>query len=103
MRLITSDPVAGSRPSASLLFATLAKTAKADSVGVMLTGMGTDGVAGLKGLRSVGGGAIVQDPATAMMREAPAAAVAAGAAAEVIALDDIGAAVLGACRRAQAA
>lgn len=103
IRLISSDPVAGSRPSASLLFATLAKTAKADSLGVMLTGMGSDGAAGLKALRAAGGGAIVQDPATAMVREAPAAAIAAGAAAETVALDDIGHVLLGACRSAQAA
>ncbi|ARS26615.1 chemotaxis-specific protein-glutamate methyltransferase CheB [Sphingomonas sp. KC8] len=103
MRLIASDPVAGSRPSASLLFATLAKTARADAVGVLLTGMGTDGVAGLKALRAAGGGAIVQDPATAMMREAPAAAVAAGAAGQIVALDTVGAVLLGECRRAQAA
>ncbi|WP_380877755.1 chemotaxis response regulator protein-glutamate methylesterase [Sphingomonas sp. DBB INV C78] len=103
MRLIASDPVAGSRPSASLLFATLAKTAKMDSVGVMLTGMGNDGAAGLKALRAAGGGTIVQDPATAMVREAPAAAVAAGAAVRTATLDEIGGILLGECRRAQAA
>lgn len=103
MRMIASDPVAGSRPSASLLFATLAKTAKADAVGVMLTGMGNDGAAGLKALRAAGGMTIAQDPASAMVREAPAAAVAAGAAVQAVALDDIGGVLLGECRRAQAA
>lgn len=103
IRMLASDPVAGARPSASLLFATLAKTAKADAIGVMLTGMGTDGAAGLKALRAVGGGAIAQDPATAMVREAPAAAIATGAAAETIAIGDIARVLLDACRKARAA
>lgn len=103
IRLISSDPVAGSRPSASLMFATLAKTARTDSVGVMLTGMGNDGAAGLKALRAAGGTTIAQDPTTAMVREAPAAAIAAEAAGETVALDGIADALLGACRRARAA
>ncbi|MDX3883478.1 MAG: chemotaxis protein CheB [Sphingomonas sp.] len=103
MRLISSDPVAGARPSASLLFATLAKTAKADSIGVMLTALGTDGAAGLKALKAAGGTTIVQDPATAMVREAPSAAIAAGAAAAVAALDDIGLLLRSESQRAQAA
>lgn len=43
-----SDPINGARPSASLLFATAAKTAGANAVGAVLTGLGTDGAAGLK-------------------------------------------------------
>lgn len=103
IRMLASDLVAGSRPSASLLFATLAKTAKADAIGAMLTGMGNDGAAGLKGLRAVGGGAIAQDPASAMVREAPAAAIAAGAAADIVALSDMARVLLDGCRKAEAA
>lgn len=99
MRLISSDPVAGARPSASLLFATLAKTAKTEALGILLTGMGHDGVAGLKALKAAGGDTIVQDPATAMMAETPTAAIAAGAACHVEPLDRIGHALLAACER----
>lgn len=103
IRMLASDPVAGSRPSASLLFATLAKTAKADAIGVMLTGMGNDGVAGLKALRAACGGAIAQDPASAMVREAPAAAIAVGAATDVVMLEDMARVLLDNCRAAKAA
>src|SRR3546814_2192288 len=48
-------------------------------VGMILTGMGRDGAAGLKALRGAGGKTFAQDNATCMVYEAPAAAVAQGA------------------------
>ena len=98
VRLHKADPVQGFRPSANLLFATLAKTAKADAIGIMLTGMGKDGAAGLKALRDTGALTIVQDAATCMVPEAPAAAKALGAAAQELPLAEIGVAAINACR-----
>lgn len=99
LRLLRSDPVNGVRPSASLLFATVAKTAGAHAVGVMLTGMGTDGAAGLKALRATGARTICQDAATSVVHEAPAAAKAAGAVEIELPLGDIASAALDGCRR----
>ncbi len=99
LRLLRSDPVNGVRPWASLLFATMAKTAGAEAIAAVLTGMGTDGAAGLKALRATGARTIAQDAATSVVHEAPAAAVAAGAVALELPLDDIANAALEGCRR----
>lgn len=99
LRLLRSDPVNGVRPSASLLFATIAKTAGANAIGAVLTGMGTDGAAGLKALRATGARTICQDATTSVVHEAPAAAKAAGAIELELPLGDIAAAALDACRR----
>lgn len=88
LRFLDKESVQGFKPSASLLFASMAKTG-AVTVGAVLTGMGSDGAAGLKALRNAGGVAIAQDEATAMVYEAPAAAVAAGAVDHSVALGAI--------------
>ena len=99
VRLLYSNPVNGIRPSASLLFATAARTAGANAVGVMLTGIGTDGVAGLKSLRATGARTISQDSLTCLVDQAPAAAREAGAVELDLPLDQIAGAVLDSCRR----
>ena len=99
VRLIYSNPVNGVRPSASLLFATAAKTAGANAVGVILTGMGADGVAGLKALHATGAHSISQNSLTCLVDQAPAAARDAGAIDRDLPLDQIADAVLDTCRR----
>ncbi|WP_235538779.1 chemotaxis-specific protein-glutamate methyltransferase CheB [Sphingomonas sp. Root710] len=99
VRLIASNPVNGIRPSASLLFATAAKTAGANAVGVILTGMGSDGVAGLKALRATGAHTISQDSLTCLVDQAPAAAREAGVIERDLPLDRIAGAILENCRR----
>ncbi|MGD9810446.1 MAG: chemotaxis protein CheB, partial [Sphingobium sp.] len=54
LRLIARDPVNGVRPSADLLLTTLAKAARDKAVGVILSGSGTDGAAGLGAVRQLG-------------------------------------------------
>jgi len=99
LRLLCSDPVNGARPSASLLFATAAKTAGAQSVGAILTGIGADGVAGLKALRATGALTISQDSLTCLVDQAPAAARAAGAVELDLPIEAIAATILDSCRR----
>lgn len=79
LRLIERDPVEGARPSATLLFGTLARAA-VPAVGAVLSGTGNDGARGLKLMRDAGCETLVQDPSTATVGEAPSAALAAGAA-----------------------
>jgi two-component system chemotaxis response regulator CheB len=96
IRLLGNDPVQGFRPSADLLFATIAKTAKGEGIGMILTGMGRDGANGLKALRAAGGKTFAQDKDSCMVHEAPAAAVAQGAVEQQLPLEGLAAAALSA-------
>jgi len=98
LRMVLRDPVDGARPSATLLFGTMAR-AGVPAVGALLTGMGADGAKGLKMLRDAGGKTYVEDPNTATVGETPAAAVAAGAGEKVLPLDQLGAAILSSCNQ----
>lgn len=80
-------------PSADELFASMARALGPAAVGVVLTGMGDDGAAGLLALRRAGGRTIAQDEATSAVYGMPRAAVIAGAATEVLPLDGVAAAV----------
>jgi len=82
------------RPSVDVLFASLAARAPRPGVGVLLTGMGTDGADGLLKLRQVGWHTIAQDEATCVVYGMPKAAVERRAATEVLPLGLIGAAVV---------
>lgn len=76
----------GVRPSADLLFESVAESFGARSVGVVLTGMGRDGGAGLLRIREAGGSTLVQDRESAVVYGMPGHALAVGAAEEAIAL-----------------
>ncbi len=62
LRLAERDPVNGCRPSADLLFGSLARTGL-PALGGLLTGSGTDGVRGLGVLAQAGGKVFIQRPA----------------------------------------
>lgn len=76
-----------------LLFS-LAESHGADAAGVLLSGDGNDGAAGLRAIRAVGGCTIAQDPATAAHPGLPQSAIDAGAVDLVLAADAIGPALL---------
>lgn len=59
LRLLPRDPVAGERPSISILFASVAKVAGAEAVGLLLGADGEDGDAGVRALQGGGGYCIV--------------------------------------------
>ena len=84
------------RPSVDVLFRSVAAAAGARAVGVILTGMGEDGAAGLLAMRETGAFTIAQDEATCVVFGMPREAIARGAATLVLPLPAIGAAVLGA-------
>lgn len=87
--LARTPPVGGFRPSATRLFETVAAAYGAAAVGVVLTGMGSDGVAGLAGAREAGMHVIAQDEATSVVWGMPGAAVEKGLADEVLPLGAI--------------
>lgn len=87
-------PVNRHRPSVDVLFRSVAEVCGADSVGVILTGMGADGAAGLREMRERGASTIAQDEQTCVVYGMPREAVARGAAERVLPLDRIPPAVL---------
>jgi two-component system chemotaxis response regulator CheB len=81
--VLDPEPAGVHRPSADELFTSVAATAGGQSVGVLLTGMGDDGAAGLLALRRQGAITIAQDEPTSIVFGMPRAAQRLGAAAEV--------------------
>jgi two-component system chemotaxis response regulator CheB len=76
---VTEGPkVGGFRPSANVLFEAVARTHAQRSLAVVLTGMGCDGVDGLRSIRRAGGRIIAQDEQSSVVFGMPGAAVAAG-------------------------
>jgi two-component system response regulator WspF len=78
------------RPSVDVFFHSLAENYQYQSVGVLLTGMGRDGAAGLKALRERNWYTIAQDQASCAVYGMPKAAKELDAAAEILPLGDIG-------------
>jgi two-component system, chemotaxis family, protein-glutamate methylesterase/glutaminase len=92
--LLERDPPTLHRPSADILFRSIAEHAGADGVGVLLTGMGDDGAAGLLEMRSAGARTIAQDETSSAVYGMPRAADRLGAAEQVLPLEQIAAAIL---------
>jgi two-component system, chemotaxis family, protein-glutamate methylesterase/glutaminase len=80
IRLLDEPAVSLHRPSATVLFRSVAQAFGARSVGVLLTGMGDDGAAGLAELKQVGALTIAQDEASCVVFGMPAEAIRLGAA-----------------------
>jgi len=81
--------VDGHRPSGTMLLRSMARAYGAQAVGVVLTGMGTDGAAGLLNIRAAGGQTIAQDEASSVVYDMPREAAAIGAAQEVLSVERI--------------
>lgn len=77
------------RPSVDVFFKSAARFWKGPLIGVLLTGMGSDGAQGLKALREHGHRTIAQDQATSAVYGMPKAAAALGAAADILSLENI--------------
>jgi two-component system, chemotaxis family, response regulator WspF len=77
------------RPSVDVFFQSMVRMWRGDAVGVLLTGMGRDGAAGLKAMRGKGWHTIAQDQATSAVYGMPKAAAEIGAAVDILPLDRI--------------
>jgi two-component system, chemotaxis family, protein-glutamate methylesterase/glutaminase len=73
LRLDAGNPISFQRPSGTVLFQSMAQHLGADALGVLLTGMGEDGAAGLLDIRRSGGYTIAEDESTAAVYGMPAA------------------------------
>ncbi|HEX2957443.1 MAG TPA: CheB methylesterase domain-containing protein, partial [Chitinispirillaceae bacterium] len=77
------------RPSVEVMFNSVAKYVGANAIGILLTGMGTDGAVGLKAMKQAGARTIAQDEKTSVVWGMPGEAVKIGAAELVLPLDRI--------------
>jgi len=91
LSLSHSDLVHFVRPSADLLFESVAASHQEQAIAVVLTGTGSDGAMGVKAMDKMGGWVIVQDPETADFSGMPKAAWETGVADESLALERIAA------------
>jgi len=90
----TGPRVCYQRPSVDVLFESVAEAAGREAVGVLLTGMGSDGARGLLHMREAGARTIAQDEATCIVYGMPRKAVEMGAAGQVLPLPQIAQAML---------
>jgi len=88
------EPVNRHRPSVDVLFDSVALNAGVNAVGVLLTGMGRDGAAGLLKMRQAGAFTFAQDEASCIVFGMPREAIVMGAACEVHPLQDMARSVL---------
>lgn len=84
------DKVNGHCPSVDVLFDSVAKEAKSDAIGVIMTGMGYDGARGLMAMRRSGARTIGQDEKSCVVYGMPKAAFEVGAVEKQVALSGIG-------------
>jgi two-component system chemotaxis response regulator CheB len=81
------------RPSVDVLFSSVAEAAGPNAVGVILTGMGSDGAQGMKKMKSAGASTIAQDEASCVVFGMPKEAIRLGGADRVVPLHSIAQAI----------
>ena len=79
----------GYLPNIDVTMESVAAFAGAMSIGVVLTGMGSDGARGAKVIKNAGGYVVAQDEATSVIFGMPAEAIKTGAVDQVLGIDDI--------------
>jgi len=92
---LTDDPPVNSvRPAVDMTMGSAAEVIDDPITGVVLTGMGKDGAAGISSIKSVGGRTIAQDEATSAVFGMPKRAIETGHVDEVLPIDDVAAGIL---------
>lgn len=82
-------PVSRHRPSVDVLFRSAANCAGANSLGIIMTGMGDDGAAGMLEMHAAGARTIAQDEESCVVFGMPKEAIARGGVDEVVPLGEI--------------
>jgi two-component system chemotaxis response regulator CheB len=95
LMLSSSELVHFLRPSADLLFESIAGSYGDRAIACVLTGTGRDGAMGVSAVKSRGGTVIAEDPALAEFGGMPEAAVATGAVDFILPLDEIATVIIG--------
>lgn len=99
VRVKEGDRVNGHAPSVDVLFDSVAQTVAANAIGVVLTGMGRDGAAGLLRMRQAGARTLSQDEASSLIYGMPMEAWALGGSEKQVSLDAVPSELLGILRR----
>ena len=89
IKLTDDPPEHGVRPAADVTMRSAAETVDGPLVGVVLTGMGADGAAGVEAIADAGGHVIAQDEATSAVFGMPKRAIERGCVDDVLAGDDV--------------
>lgn len=89
IELKDGPPVSRHRPSVDVLFRSIAKAAGSNAVGIIMTGMGSDGVVGLLEMKMAGATTYAQDEASSIVYGMPKEALKRGAASYEIGLEQI--------------
>jgi two-component system chemotaxis response regulator CheB len=97
--VVLSDgpPVNGHRPSADVLFHSVAHEFTLTSIGVLMTGMGDDGAEGLGAMKAAGGMTVAQSEDTCVVSGMPRAAIIKGYANKIVPLESLSAFLVGLC------
>jgi two-component system, chemotaxis family, protein-glutamate methylesterase/glutaminase len=90
IKLDRAGPIDGFRPSATYLFDSVGKLFGASALGVILTGMGQDGIEGLRTIKLAGGRVLAQDESSSIVFGMPGAAITQGLVDSVLPLSSIG-------------
>lgn len=98
VKLTEDPPVNSVRPAVDMTMSSAAEVIDDPLVGVILTGMGEDGAAGIKSVKAVGGRTIAQDEATSAVFGMPKRAIETGFVDEVLPIGDIADGVVRAAR-----
>ena len=89
----TTGRIEGYLPNIDVTMESVAAFAGALSIGVVLTGMGSDGARGARAIKTAGGCVLAQDEATSVIFGMPAEAIKSGAVDQTLGIDDIYAAI----------
>src|SRR6266849_5838475 len=95
--LSDGPPVNGHRPSADVLFHSVAQEFGLTAVGVIMTGMGDDGAEGLGAIKAAGGMTAAQSEDTCVVSGMPRAAILKGYANKIVPLESLSAFLVGYC------
>ncbi len=94
VRLLDDPPVRGFKPSGDVLLSAIAREHGAGAAGLVLSGMGDDGAAGLAEVRARGGWTAAQGPQSSVVFGMPRVAIERGAAERTVELDEVPGALL---------
>ncbi len=94
IRLTQDEPLHGVRPAIDVTMETAAETVDGPLTGVVLTGMGSDGAAGIEAIKGAGGATLAQDEETSSVFGIPARAIETGCVDDVRSADEMGKAIL---------
>ena len=98
VQLKQTPPVCGHRPSATVLFDSVAKVAGIDSIGLILSGMGSDGADGLLAMKNAGAVTFAQDESSSVVFGMAKEAYSIGACNDLVPLEEIAGYLVERCR-----